>query len=72
MHRGLQQKVQLMPVEGHSGGLELEPQMYYWMVHALTEQGCIKHICDTGFKAGHSALRCLLAAPHAQVHMFDL
>ena len=55
-------------IEGHSGQLVDERKLYV----ALARLPFVKHICEIGFNAGHSASLWLLANPTAKVTMFDI
>lgn len=54
--------------EGHSASYSDELRMYI----QVSQNPCIKTICEIGFNAGHSALLWLHANPHAKVVFFDL
>ena len=55
-------------LEGHSGQFVGERKLYV----ALARLPFVKHICEIGFNAGHSASLWLLANPTAKVTMFDI
>ena len=50
-------------------GIDLTQQAFYWRVAASP---AIKHICEVGFNAGHSAALWLTANPTAELDTFDL
>jgi len=62
------EKAGLAVTEGHSGEIEPQRKLY----QALAKIPCVKHVCELGFNAGHSAALWLLADADNVVTSFDI
>ena len=57
-----------IPMVGNTGDVESQ----YRALHYMGSSPNVKHICETGFNAGHSSFDFLTSNERATVHSFDL